>query len=253
MSLKTRYSDYDAIAKLYNENWVPVEGQIFFPTLDKLILQYLPAGAHILDLCCGTGQTSQRMLTKGYQVTRLDGSEAMLNYARQNAPGGEFILDDARFFKLPPIFHGVISMGALSHILTLEELTKVFHNVYASLLENGLFVFDLYLEEGAQSSWNGSLDGGAIKDDYAYGSRWSYNPDGKMGTIDITIFRLLESGYWQRSNLTVPLKPYSPVEVQLALEEIGFTEVSIYNTEHDLGEREATGRTYFVGRKPPSK
>ena len=279
MYSETRYSDYDLIARQYNENWVPSKGQKFLPSLDKLILQYLPTEGHILDLCCGTGQTSQYLLGKGYQVTCLDGSEEMLSYARKNAPAGQCVLDDARFFKLSPSFHGVISMGALAHILTLGELENVFRNVYDSLLENGLFVFDLYLKEVSQASlngntilhffkqalsrvipgvfntkagplaWDGSFRQGAIENDFVYASRWTYDLEKRLGAIKIIAFQLLENGYWQRSDLTLPLKPYSPEEVQPVLERVGFTQVSFHNAELDMGERNASGRAYFVARK----
>ena len=51
----------------------------------------------------------------------------MLNYAKGNAPKGKFMLGDAREFLLENEFDGVVSSSAsLNHILSLEDLKKVF-------------------------------------------------------------------------------------------------------------------------------
>ncbi|MGH8002885.1 MAG: class I SAM-dependent DNA methyltransferase, partial [Brasilonema sp.] len=146
-SLTNRYSEYDGLASIYDKQGTD-HHETVVAQLEKFVLQHLPKEAHIFDLCCGTGQVLQRLAKKGYQVTGLDGSEAMLQYARKNIPSAEFILDEARFFKLPPTFNAVISTDvALNHVMSLEELKSVFQNVYGALLENGLFVFDFLLEE----------------------------------------------------------------------------------------------------------
>ena len=62
------------------------------PQFAKLLQTYhILQGVNILDLCCSTGQIAQRLIEQGYQVTGLDLSEAVLQYARENAPNAQFI------------------------------------------------------------------------------------------------------------------------------------------------------------------
>jgi SAM-dependent methyltransferase len=251
MSSTTLFTSYDPFARIYNESWAPDVCQKALPPLEKLLLPHLLEGAKILDLCCGSGQVTQQLLKKGYQVTGIDGSEEMLSYARINASGGKFILDDARFFKLPATFDAVVSMGALNYVMTLEELAGVFRNVYAALLENGWFLFNIFLEEEYQSGWNGGMSGD-VKDDYAWAVQQSYNPENKIGQLNITIFHLVE-GSWQRKDTTILEKCYSSAEVQSVLESVGFTEVCVYDAERDLGVKRAAGNAYFVCRKPVTR
>jgi len=145
----TAYSDYDRFAWVYNKHWGNSFTELALRVLEKLVFPYLSAKARILDLCCGTGQLAQALIARGYRVTGLDGSSEMLRFARENAPAGEFIVDDARSFKLPDSYHAVVStFDSLNHIMTLEELTSVFRNVYAALQEGGFSFFDLNMEEG---------------------------------------------------------------------------------------------------------
>lgn len=122
----TRYAEYDAFAWTYNRYWGRDAVQRFLPVLEKLVLPHLPPDAHVLDLCCGTGQLAQALAERGYQVTGIDGSEEMIRFARINAPNVDFIIEDARQFHLPGTYHAVISTyDSLNHVTSLEELTQV--------------------------------------------------------------------------------------------------------------------------------
>ncbi len=246
----TSYSDYDRFAWVYNKHWGNDFTQLVLPILENLVLRRLPAKASILDLCCGTGQLAQALIALGYKVTGLDRSEEMLRFARENAPAGEFIRDDARSFKLPDIYHAVVStFDSLNHIMTLEELTSVFRNVYAALRGGGLFLFDLNMEEGYKACWNDSF--GIVEDDHVCVVRSSYRPEERTAQFDATIFYSQEG--WQRSDVTLVQKCYSEAEVQSALKAAGFIEIHAhaYNEQRGLQEltREAE-RAFFVCQKP---
>ena len=221
--------------------------KIVLPVLENLVLCNIPQEGHILDLCCGEGRLVRQLIRKGYRVTGFDGSKTMLNQARENAPGGEFILDDVRSFKLQPTFHAAVSLRSLVHMTSLEELTSVFQNVFAALLENGWFAFDLDLEERYQTDWEDSE--GNFTDDSAWIYLRSYDSEEKVARTQYVIFQLI-NGAWQRSEQTLLEKPYSTKEVKAALEKVGFTEVSIYNAKHDFEADTAVGRICYVCRKP---
>ncbi len=245
----TRYSDYDRFAWVYNRHWGGEYAQRVLPILENLVLRHLPAKANVLDLCCGTGQLAQALIALGYQVTGLDGSEEMLHFARENAPAGEFIVADARSFKLPDTYHAVVStFDSLNHIMTLEELRDVFRNVYAALRKGGLFLFDLNMEAGYKACWDDSF--GVVDDDLVCVVRSTYRPEERTAQFDATIFYLQEG--WQRSDVTLVQKCYSETEVQSALKTIGFTKIHTYAYDEQSGLQELTGeaeRAFFVCQK----
>ncbi|MBG1243492.1 class I SAM-dependent DNA methyltransferase [Nostoc sp. NZL] len=254
MSATTLHLNYDIYARIYNDRNGQSLCEMGLQPLEKLLLPHLSPGAHILDLCCGTGQLAQQLNLKGYKVTGIDISEGMLDYAQKNAPDVEFIQDDARFFELPAIFDGVISTSdSLNHVMSLEELTRVFQNVYAALQENSLFVFDLNLEERYKTDWwNGSIVGD-IKEDYAWAARRSYDPEEKISQTQVTIFHLL-NGNWQRADTNLLGRCYSRTEVQAALESVGFTDIKVYDAELDFDIHDwGPGKAYFVGCKQATK
>jgi SAM-dependent methyltransferase len=248
MTTTTFSASYDPLARVYNDDWALGVLQETLPALEKLILPNLAKDAHILDLGCGTGQLTQKLLKKGYKVTGIDTSEGMLRYARENAPGANLVFNDALLIDFSPTFDAVISIGVLNHVMTLEDLTSIFHKVYQTLLPNGVFVFYLFLEEEYQFNWDGKISGN-VKEDYAWATRNSYNSEAKVASINLTIFSLIEQT-WQRFDSTILEKCYSKEEVVSALETARFGNISIYDAHGDLKISQMPGSTYFVCYKP---
>lgn len=246
-----RYSDYDPFAWVYNKHW----SNMFTPTalavIEELLLPRLPLRAKILDLCCGTGQLARVLSERGYQVTGIDGSEEMLRFARGNAPGVQFILDDARNFKLPHCYDGVVCIfDSLNHIMTIRELTSVFRSVYAALKANGLFLFDLNLEAGYKAHWLGY--NGIIEEDHVCIIELSYRPEERLAGFDATLFHLQEER-WQRSDFVLTQKCYPPAEVRVALTSASFADIHAYayNKQEGLqGLTEGAERAFFISQKP---
>jgi SAM-dependent methyltransferase len=240
---------YDSWAKIYNEYWGLKYCQHNLPPFEKLLQQYkILEGANILDLCCGTGHIAQELIEQGYQVTGLDISEPMLQYARENAPNARFIHDDARFFNLPPTFHAVISSSAsLNDIISIEDLQKVFMQVHDSLVVDGIFLFGLKLEDGYKS-WNGKIAEGDVKHDFAWSCRYSHNLKEKTGEFTITIFQPLGDN-WQRLDINNVVRAYSQAEVIPALKNVGFTDINVYDEEGNIANDQCNSYAIFSGRK----
>ena len=243
------YSDYDALAQIYTEMYSQPYDEDIMQLLEKLFLQHLPQQAHILDLCCGSGDLTVPLLEGGYQVTGLDGSEAMLDYARIKAPGGKFLLGDARCYKFEPTFHGAIAAGdSLNHMIELEDLKSVFQNVFATLLDDGLFGFNMSMEEMYQSeNWDRELQAG-VTDKLVWVWKQNYNSENKIGQRQITIMQLID-GNWQRLDRVLASKAYTVSEIKSVLEDTGFREIRYYDLERDLGVSNALGNTVFICRK----
>jgi SAM-dependent methyltransferase len=98
--MQTDPAAYDDFAWIYDRHWGR-DTLRSMDTLRALVLGDHPAPRRVLDLCCGTGQLDHALHQAGYAVTGVDGSPEMIGHARRNAPGGEFIVADARAFSVP--------------------------------------------------------------------------------------------------------------------------------------------------------
>lgn len=244
---KEPYSNYDSLAWFYNKHWsLEIPNQIF-TVIEKLLLPCMPAGGRLLDLCCGTGQTSAALIERGFRVTGIDGSEEMLHYARRNASAAEFISADARSFRLDPVYDGIVStFDSLNHVLHLWELTQVFDNAHAALAEGGLFLFDMIMDEAFLLRRQDYFT--IVGDDHICVLRGQYDPDQRISRTDAAMFRL-KGKAWRRIDVVILERCYSENEIKTALKDSGFKEVSLYHAEKDLDLADHIGRVFFLARK----
>ena len=241
------YSTYDTFAWIYNQHWTDYSVEVM-PTLQPLLLGALPAGAHILDLCCGTGQLVKQLIARGFSVTGVDGSAAMLTYARQNAPTATLIQVDARDFKLPEPVHAVVSIfDSLNHITERAGLEAALRCTYDALLPGGKFVFDMNLDAAYRQNWRGSYS--IVEADHIVAVRSKYNGGTREAQMQITILREADDAY-QRSDVVLVERAYPAEEVLEILAAVGFVEIKAYDAEHDLAWRGYAGRSFFVAKKP---
>jgi SAM-dependent methyltransferase len=251
MATESIYSDYDRFAWFYNRYWGDEFSRPALALYNSLLYPHLPApdspgGCSILDLCCGAGQIARGLTDRGYQVTGLDGSAALLRYARENAPAAEFLHADARRFTLPRTFHAAISaFDSLNHVMQLDELHQVFRNVHAALVEDGIFLFDLNLEDEHEAEPN-SLS--MVEPDHACIVQTQYDPRQMLKRYEVTMFQL-EDGVWRRGDLTLLQRYYDNLEVLNALAECGFRRVRTYDARREFGMTLSDGRMFYLARK----
>lgn len=241
------YSDYDRFAWFYNRHWGEEFSKPALGIFERILFPHLPREAAILDLCCGTGQLAAGLAERGYWVTGIDGSRAMLEFARRNAPSVEFIHADARDFALPPVFDAAVStFDSLNHLLEREDLTAAFRCVSAALREGGIFVFDLNMEhEFEKSGRESSYD--LMEADHACTVRSHYDPETRLKRYEVKMYRR-EQDEWKREDLLLLQRYYSAPEIISSLREAGFTRVQMLDAERELDFSISEGRAFFIAR-----
>ena len=138
---------YSRLAGVYDEIVVdPCHGR-WASFLDEL-WSADPGGVRsVLDLCCGTGLLASELIERGYRVTGVDASEAMLALARVRL-GSEAVL---RRMTLPDlaveaVFDAAVCTFDGLNYLGPSELRLTFAAVARRLRPAGWLVFDLHTD-----------------------------------------------------------------------------------------------------------
>ena len=123
-------SDADRIIGLYQRHAHDFDrerGRNLFekPWLDRF-LALLRLGASILDVGCGPGEPMARyFIEKGYPVTGVDSSPALIDLCKSRFPAQDWIVNDMRTLALSQRFGGILAWDSFFH-LSPEDQPQMF-------------------------------------------------------------------------------------------------------------------------------
>ena len=143
----------DVFCKVYNEfgwNYYP---EIFGEQLLQWLKRKNYAPKNSLDLGCGTGVLCRILQSEGIQAAGMDFSSGMIDIARQDSPEIPYEVADMITYRPENRVDLVTCTGdALNHIRDLNDIQKIFQNVYAYTSPGGYFVFDILNEQEVSTS-----------------------------------------------------------------------------------------------------
>ncbi|MFC1999752.1 class I SAM-dependent DNA methyltransferase [Chloroflexota bacterium] len=209
----------------------------------------------ILDLACGEGTFAVAMASRGYQVTGVDSSTQMLEFARDRAAkenaNVEFLLRDMRSLDFVERFNLVTCwFDSLNYLLELSHLEEAFTGVYRALRRGGLFVFDMNTIYGLAVGWQRQPYYVQTDTDEMFEVGFpSYDREHKVATLMVRGF-VKDGDRWYRVSEEHRERGYNLKEIRLCLKRTGLRELACWD---DLEERNkvtgASERVWFVTRK----
>src|SRR5207249_1034335 len=116
---RTNLSAFDRLAPLIYDLGAPAVFS-FLGGLDALREQVLDLlnvkrGQSVLELGCGTGALTEKLLRRGALVTAVERLEPMILRAHRRAPGATFVLDDILNLPSDSRFDHVLLAFVLHH------------------------------------------------------------------------------------------------------------------------------------------
>lgn len=239
---------YDAYSTLYDRT-----GQSRFSLRMVLYAFYLWAQhspyriQRVLDLACGTGSAAIALARRGYEVTALDLSEAMLERAKAKAKRWnaevKWLHGDLRNFQAGGPFDAVTCFyDALNYLLVPEELEQSFRQVRAHLRHDGLFLFDMITDFAIEKTW-GDVTDTSFDPELTRIWKCSYDPVTEVGSLHALFFEREADGRYRRVEELHRHRGYSVDQVETLLERAGMEVLAAYEC---LTEREPHAKTYRV-------
>lgn len=245
---------YEQLAYVYDHLMAdaPYESWVEFLCREKERFQ--APGIRVLDLGCGTGELSIRMIKQGFDVTGVDLSENMLAVAAERAGEEGLVLplfqqDMSKLEGLPSFDIVTIFCDSLNYLSTPEEVKKTFCQVYRHLNPGGLFLFDVHstyqiehIYSNQTFTWN--------EEEIAY--IWDSFPGKEPLSIehDLTFFILDDhTGKYERIEELHQQRTYPVNDFMQWLNENGFEVPSITADFTGNPPEETSRRIFFTCRK----
>jgi SAM-dependent methyltransferase len=236
---------FDALAPFYESHW----GRAFLePSISlfrRKLAPRLAHGAHVVELCCGTGHFVQWLAQQGYWVSGIDGSRAMLAYAQKRLRSDRLFRADIRDFHLRQRVDAVVCFyNSLNQFLDPDSFRAVLASSFRNLNPGGWFLFDFVQEYGYAQFWE--TDEAFMHGDTMCELRYRFDDLQQLASCTVTIGPL-EEPLEHRSQLLLRQRPYSLLFVTEALAVAGF-EVVFAKPVSEGNPPE--GRLVILARRP---
>lgn len=148
-------------------------------------------GINVLEIGSGTGEISNRLNELGYKVKGIDISSEMVEISKNKYKNIEFLNESMLNLKDIREYDAVISVfDTINYLHSLDELNMAFLNIYNSIKNNGVFIFDVLNRKMINSMFSDDI----FADDRENMSiiwKHSYNENLKLDEIE-TIFYVKE-------------------------------------------------------------
>ncbi|MBW4519197.1 MAG: class I SAM-dependent methyltransferase [Scytolyngbya sp. HA4215-MV1] len=126
---------YDSISRLAA---ISVGGEARFRQLALQGVTIAPE-TKVLDLCCGSGQSTQFLVVRSQHVTGLDASPRSLKRAKQNVPQAEYVESFAESMPFTHAQFDLVHTSAALHEMEAAQLHQILCEVYRVLKPGGVF------------------------------------------------------------------------------------------------------------------
>lgn len=246
---------YKGFARFYARGPYPEFSRTVADLLPRVLEKFGAKPRTVLDLACGEGTFAVEMARRGYQVTGVDLSPEMLEFAQDKAKQAgvevRFIQQDMRQLNLDERFDLVTCWyDSLNYLLEYDELVRTFRNVAQVLNPGGLFIFDMNSRYGLAVHWQRhpayvQQDTEELFEIH----RPSYDFERDIAIMKITGF-YREGKRWRRIDEEHKERGYTLAQIRQALGGAGFAELACWGNLREMTPpKPDSGKFFFVARR----
>lgn len=207
----------------------------------------------VLDVACGTGNVTEELYDRGYEIVGVDVAGEMIEVAKRKALDSgrriEYHVQDISDLDLGRQFDLVVSLfDSLNYVTDPGSLARGISRVFTHLSPSGLFIFDVNTEYALANHYfdQSSLEWGR---DPRYVWTSYYDSTTRICRIDM-VFEVQESGGKRQFTEVHHQRAYSLEELSAMLETAGFDVEQVYHAYSFRKPTAHSDRVFFVARRP---
>lgn len=245
---KKCYTDLAPFYDIFMEG-VPYEEWVSY--VEEIIKKFRGKVTRVVDLACGTGNSTIPWASRGYKTWGIDVSEEMLRIARKKAKEKklkiEFLCQNMCEFQLEePADLAVCFQEGFNYILDACGIERAFNSVYNNLVDNGFFIFDLnYLPLSIYRDGKGSYR------DERLSLVWQSRFIKEQQIWEIEVRGLIKDRFGNKNVFkeTHREKIYEPEDIWFLLTLQNFTVLATYQAFTFIPPHNKTTKIVFVAQK----
>ena len=184
---------YSRLAAGYDAVMEHVDYPAWAQHVHAMLKRHAPRAKSVIELGCGTGAFARALQPLGdFDYRASDGSEAMIQVARQRADESPITFETGNFLDPisgPPADAILLLYDGLNYLLELTDIAILFRHVHDALVPGGLFIVDQSTPANSLNHADDFDDVGET-DAFSYVRSSVYDPDKRLHT---TAFRMTDA------------------------------------------------------------
>jgi ubiquinone/menaquinone biosynthesis C-methylase UbiE len=244
------YADFAAI---YDEIMCGVDYEAWADYVEQLFEHYARKPRCLIDLACGTGSSTLPFARRGYQISGVDLSDAMLEQALlktgQSGLTANYFKQDLCTLELPEKYDcALLFQDGLNYLLSEADLNRAFRQINAVLNPGALFLFDLTRPKLRPAAEKGSIEWADLED---FTLIWesNYCNEEDLWSVQLTVFKQTGNGLYHKFQEKHQEKEHNPDLVIDILNENGFTLLDLYPSFSLQQSQGSEAKLTFVAEK----
>ncbi|OPL10004.1 MAG: hypothetical protein AVO34_04830 [Firmicutes bacterium ML8_F2] len=226
------YEPYEKFAAFYDRIMESVDYESWADYVEQLLSRFSKHPYTLVDLACGTGRSTLPFARRGYLITGVDLSTAMLQHARLKASSEglqvDFLSQDLRQLDLPPVYDlALLFQDGLNYLLKEEDLLVALTAIYSILKPGSLFIFDLTRPKLRPAGDNGEISRADLGNMILVWES-SFDPLVEIWSVNLTVTMQNERGRFEIFKEQHCEKEYPPELVSTLLKKSGFNLLALY-------------------------
>jgi SAM-dependent methyltransferase len=244
---------YSRLAEIYDYVMRHVDYEHWADYIQLLFTHFRATPAHILELACGTGNMASILTQRGYRVTGVDRSAAMIAVARRKAQEEAktvtFLTGDMVAPPVAGVFDAILCLyDSINYIMDLDTMGWMLERTRTHLRPGGIFIFDACTEINSRRYFHRQVDQEGTKD-FSYIRRSEYLPEQR---IQVNEFQLVfkYGDHHDRHVERHEQRIYPIHQIKTACIGAGFDMLGAFDSFSLDAASEKSNRVHFVLRLP---
>ena len=244
------YSDF---ASVYDELMDDVPYEQWLENIVGELARYGINDGLVLELGCGTGEMTQRLARRGFDMIGVDCAGEMLNIAvqKREASGLDilYLNQDMREFELYGTVRAVVSVcDSINYLLEDEDITECFRLVNNYLDTDGIFMFDFNTRYKYENVIGDSVIA-ENREDCSFIWENYFDSETAVNEYDLAIFKKEKNGLFSRHCEVHCQRGYTLEEMKGFIDAAGLEFVRAYDADTLLEVTAESERIYCVAKE----
>ena len=247
------HKQFTEIARHYDRLMSNVPYRLWVDYLQKILARIGAKPRNVLDVACGTGNVTEEIYDRGYDVVGIDIQPEMIEIARNKAEESSrpirYYVQDMAELKVDGRFDLAVSLfDSFNYITDPNDLARGMARIFDHLVPGGLLIFDVNTEYALAHHF---FDQCSLERYPRYAWTSYYDRATRICRVEMA-FEVLENGGKRQFTEVHLQRAYSLDELRQMLEVADFEVLNVYHAYTLKKPTRRSDRVFIVARRAAS-